>query len=461
MDNNHLSRHTLASKEGFAALEQVIAYCCSSCGLCAALCPADAIEMQKSKPALIGKCTSCGLCYQGCPRSFYPKTRIESLYFGIPADEVASRVGNHLERFTARALTDEIFEQGATGGTTTALVHYLLEHNIIDAVLHLGSEHEHQYICHHGRPVISTRPEETFRACRSKCQLSPLLQDLKKMSAYKRFAVVGLSCHTAALRKLQIVREDPELKSAFPALAKRADQFVGNLAFIIGVNCFSSTRHGGIDWIYQKLGVREEDVIKHAETTKKTVYQQLGEDKGFLWFVQDGLMTGDGRYHPFSYTDFIEDTIAMGCMVCPSFIVCKEADVSIGVTASDNRLNEFGYNSVFVRDRELSGVLKKMVEEGKLLRRPMWENRGRLLRKFVERMIPSKDVIGFDEYVRTGSWQRAGDSLKKSSSAQGGRSGKIMGLQRLLLTQTVKRKIMYEPATRALKNGGKFLTDIF
>ena len=159
--------------------------------------------------------------------------------------------------------------------------------------------------------------------------------------------------------------------------------------------------------------------------------------------------------------DFIEDTVAMGCMVCPSFIVCKEADVSIGVTASDNKLNEFGYNSVFVRNRELSGVMKKMVQEGKLLRRPMWENRGRLLRKFVERMIPSKDAIGIAEYVRTGSWQHSADTLKKSSSAQGGRSGRIMGLQRLLLTQTVKRKIMYEPAISALKNAGKFLTDMF
>jgi len=91
----------------------------------------------------------------------------------------------------------------------------------------------------------------------------------------------------------------------------------------------------------------------------------------------------------------------------------------------------------------------------------MWENRGRLLRRFVERMIPSKDAIGIADYVRTGSWQHSADTLKKSSSAQGGSSGKIMGLQRLLLTQTVKRKIMYEPATRALKNGGKFLTDIF
>ena len=460
MENNSLNRHALASKEGFAALQQVIDYCCSSCGLCAALCPADAIEMQQSKPALTGKCTSCGLCYQGCPRSFYPKTKIEARYFGAPTNEIESRMGCHLERFTARALTDEIFEQGATGGTTTALVHTLLEDNIIDAVLHLGVEHKHQYICHHGRPLISVQPEETLRACRSKCQLNPLLQDLKKLSAYKQFAVVGLSCHVAALRKLQILREDSELQSAFPALAKRADQLVGNLSFVIGVNCFSNTRHGGIDRIYQKLGVQEKDVIKHAETTKKTVYQQLSEGKDFLWFVQDGLMTRDGHYHPFSYTDFIEDTVSMGCMVCPSFIVCKEADVSIGVTASDNKLNEFGYNSVFVRNPELSKVLKKMIEDGKLLRRPMWETRGKLLRKFVERMIPSKDAIGFADYVRTGSWQTSSDFLKKSSSAQGGRSGKIMGLQRLLLTQTVKRKIMFEPATRALQREGKFLTEV-
>jgi hypothetical protein len=140
--------------------------------------------------------------------------------------------------------------------------------------------------------------------------------------------------------------------------------------------------------------------------------------------------------------------------------VCKEADVSIGVTASDNRLQEFGYNSVFIRNPELKGIFEGMVKEEKLLRRPMWDNRGKYMRKFVERVIPGKDVMGFDGFVKRGTWTISDNMYRSSTSLQSGKSGKIMGLQRLFLTQTVKRKIMYEPALKALKENEKFLTEI-
>lgn len=460
MNTESLKRHGEASKSGFASLEKVIEHCCSSCGLCVSLCPKEAIEMKETIPTLIGECNSCGFCYQGCPRSFFPLSKVKERYFGAEQTELEKRVGCFVDRFTARSLVDEIFEKGANGGTATGLTYYLLENKIVDAVLHLGSIHEDNYICCHGKAIISTRPEDTLKGCKSKYQLSPVLHDLKKVSSYERFAVVGLSCHVAALRKLQIMKDDQEMRVLFPGLAKVADDLLKNLTFVIAVNCFSNTRHGAIDKIYQKLGVREEDVIKHAENTKKTLYQLLNEGKNFLWYVQDGFMTRDGVFHPFSYTDFFEEAVSMGCMVCPSFIVCKEADVSIGVTASDIHFHEFGYNSVFVRNPQLNEVFKSMVREGKLLRRPMWDTRGKYLRKIVERVLPSKDTMGFREYAETGKWKPSRESRGSSSSAQSGRSGKILGLQRLLLIQTVKRKIMYQPAVKALQESGKFLTEM-
>jgi coenzyme F420-reducing hydrogenase beta subunit len=246
------------------------------------------------------------------------------------------------------------------------------------------------------------------------------------------------------------------MSEIFKGLSKIADTLLKNLKFVIGINCFANTKYGTIDTIYQRLGVREEDIIKYAEDTKKTLYQLLNEGKNFLWYVQDGLMTKDGKFYPFKYTDFLEETISMGCMVCPSFIVCKEADVSIGVTASDIKLQEFGYNSIFVRDSELNEIFKNMVKEGKLLRRPMWDNRGKYLRKFVERVLPSKDLMGFRGYVETGKWNPSKDIYSSSSSTH---SGRVMGLQRLFLAQTVKRKIMFTPALNALREAGKFYTD--
>jgi coenzyme F420-reducing hydrogenase beta subunit len=465
MEKEKLKKHLETSKAGFPALEKVIEFSCSACGLCVSLCPTEAIEMRDNIPTLVGECNKCGFCYQGCPRSFYPLSRIKEHYFGEEQNEIEKRVGRHVARFTSRSLTDEIFEKGATGGTTTALLHYLLEKGIVNAILHLGTIHPDCFLCHHAKTIISTRPEETLRGSRSKNQISPVLHDLKKMSGYDRFAVVGLSCSVEGIRKLQVIRDDPEMREIFKGIAKIAENLLKNLKFVIAVNCFANTKYGAIDKIYQKLGIKEEDVIKYAEDTKKTLYQFLNEGKNFLWYVQDGIMTRDGKFHPLNYYDFLEETMSIGCMVCPSFIVCKEGDVSIGVTASDTKLQEFGYNSVFIRHPELKDVFESMVKEGKLFRRPMWDNRGEYRRKFAERFIFErfafkKDLMGFGSFVKTGKWTVSQDMYKSSESLQSRRSGKIMGLQRLFLTQTVKRKLMYEHALNALKENGKFLTEI-
>jgi coenzyme F420-reducing hydrogenase beta subunit len=412
--------------------------------------------MQETVPTLVGSCTKCGLCYQGCPRSFFPLTKVKDRYFGPERTELETRVGRCADRFTARSLTDEIFERGANGGTVTALIHYLLDKKIVDAVLHLGRVHTDRYLCNHAFTIISTSPEETLRGSGARKQITPMLQDLKKVADHRRYAVVGLSCDVQAIRKLQTIKDDPDLREMFNGLALVAEKLLKNLKFVIGMNCFSSTKFRAFDKIYEKLGIREEDIIKYGDDTKKSLYQYLNEGKNFFWFVQDNLMTKDGRFFPFNFNNYLEETVFMGCMACPSLIVCKEADVSIGVTASEIKLNEYGYNSVMVRNPELNGIFNSMISEGKLLKRPMWDNRGFLLRKFVERVIPGKDLMNIRGYVAHKTWNPPEDLFKSAGSAY---SSRILGLQRLFLTQTVKRKIMFEPAIKALKACQKHYTE--
>jgi len=455
MDNDY-QKHLKRSQQGFQALQKVIDFSCSRCGLCAAVCPKQAITLQETIPTLTGDCNNCGFCYQACPRSFFPVEKARQRWLGPARGEFEQRVGRCVDHFTSRALNDEIYEKAATGGTTTALLHYLLEKKIVDAVLHLESIHQDCFICHHARTRVSLTPDQALIGAGSKNQVTPILNDLKKVAGYTSFAVVGLSCHVEGLRKLQIIKEDPELRNLFKGVAKIADRLIGGLKFVIGINCFSATKYGGIDKIYDHFKVREADVIKYAEDTKKSLYQVLNEGKTFSWFVQDNIMTRQGDFYTFHYVDFLDAVIPMGCMVCPSYIVSRLADVSIGVTAAETKLKEFGYNSVFVRHPDLKTVLDRMAAENRLLKRPMLDNKGKLLRKFVEKVIPAKDLMNFEAYVRTGQWNPSEKLQRGTGSAQ---SGAILGLQRLFLAQTVKKKLMYGPAVKALERAGKHITD--
>ena len=77
------------------------------------------------------------------------------------------------------------------------------------------------------------------------------------MGPYGRYAVVGLSCNVEAIRKLQTIKDDPELREMFKGLVVVAEKLLKHLKFVIGINCFSSTKVGAFDKIYEKLGISE------------------------------------------------------------------------------------------------------------------------------------------------------------------------------------------------------------
>ena len=96
---------------------------CIECGICAAICPHNAIEIKKKNfnylPILNEKCTNCGLCKKVCPMN-----NICDNYDSNKSIE-KSILGEYKAIYSAKTLDRKILENATSGGVLTQLIKFL------------------------------------------------------------------------------------------------------------------------------------------------------------------------------------------------------------------------------------------------------------------------------------------------------------------------------------------------
>jgi len=443
-------------------LKAVTAFCCSGCGLCISICPAGSIafdDMSK-KPVQRGACTRCGYCYLACPRSFLPLSKIEETFFGRGKGEEVRRLGSYRDLFVARSLTEEIFKEGTPGGTTTALVYYMMEKGYVDAALLTGSKHREIRYCMHPEPYIATSPGEVLRSSHSKFEISPVLAQLKTLSDFRHALFVGTPCHIMAFRKLQIISRDELMRAALGGLAARAEKLTAGVKFALSINCFLN--HTSMDKVYEWLRVQEGDIVRFNENVSKDLlHDAFSNGHDWRWFIQNCVVTRDGQEKRYDVLQMGELILSSGCLVCNDMIMSKHADASMGFFGAETGIKEYGWNTVAIMHPEIGSIMDAMVAEHKLERKPVLRNYGRTLRKALElllRGVPGRDLMGVQGYLETGKWSYPA-VLKR---VRGPRRGTyVLGLELFFLAQTFRKKMFYDGTRKALKKAGAHLMDVY
>lgn len=174
-------------------------YLCNSCGACFASCNQGAISFSETMggyvfPQIASEtCTRCGSCYNVCPGMHFNKT----LCAKLPQDPF---VGNIIGCEVGRATDEAIFLNSQSGGVATALLTYLFEAGCIEAAIvavMLESTPPR------GDVLLVTKPENLFRAQKSKYTPIPLLKAMHEINRLKgAVALVGLPCHMHGLYNL-------------------------------------------------------------------------------------------------------------------------------------------------------------------------------------------------------------------------------------------------------------------
>lgn len=167
---------------------------CTSCGVCAAVCPTGAIEFRLDtrgfyRPHVVAeKCIDCGLCVKSCYK-FDPE---------ISQDSTDSK-----QLFAARATDRALLKQTTSGGIADLLAKHLISKgykcigvtydSTANRAVNIVASSAEQTDAFRGSKYIQTYTVDAFRQ---------LVSEAKT----EKYAVFGLPCHTYALDRYLTAR---------------------------------------------------------------------------------------------------------------------------------------------------------------------------------------------------------------------------------------------------------------
>ena len=216
---------------------------CTRCGICAGICPADAIAFdQQNFPILTGRCRSCGFCVECCPGADVNLPTLAQELSG--KEDRPGLIGHIKSAYVAHAADQQTRRAGASGGLITALLLFLLSVGQIDGALVVDADPERQHLT---KGILATSPTAIRNAAQSKYCITPSMAVLREIRSHKdRFAVVALPCQVHGLRKLAHI--DPKL--------------FAKIHVILGLCCSCTLNGDAWQEALQTKGIRREDAAR-------------------------------------------------------------------------------------------------------------------------------------------------------------------------------------------------------
>ncbi|MFO8019666.1 MAG: Coenzyme F420 hydrogenase/dehydrogenase, beta subunit C-terminal domain [Promethearchaeia archaeon] len=304
---------------------------CSNCGWCSSICPVDAVKMDPETLEIDDDlCIKCGLCYSVCPRSFSIDRVYENIAHLDSAITFSEKVGAYLNMYSGTTSKKQIKEVRQDGGIVTSLFAYLLEEDLVDAIIAV----QHSNDPWRPEPVIVETISNLYKTAGTKYANAPVLSIIDAAQEYERIAIVGVPCMVKALYK--------------GALYPMGSPFFKNIKYIIGLFCMESFSYAAIvDLIQEKF---DQDI---SQLTKMNI------DKGKFII---NLQSGEQMTVPLKeINSYARDQ----CHFCED-LTSEYADISVGSIGSPG-----GRSTVITRTENGEDIYQGAISKGYIDSKPI------------------------------------------------------------------------------------------
>jgi len=297
---------------------------CCQCGWCSSICPVNAIEVTADDLKVDSDiCMKCGLCFSVCPRSFSIDQAGESIKKLDKSLKWSDKTGAYINAYSASTTKDKIKKVRQDGGIVTSILEYLLDNNLVDAIVAV----QHSEELWRPEPVIVDNVKDLYKTGGTKYANSPSLTIIDQCKKYEKLAFVGVPCMMKAIEK----------GAMFPS----GLPFFENIKYKIGLFCMESFPYDNI------INLVKEQFDKDIKELTK---MNIGGGKFII-----NLKSGEQMDVPLKE---VQKYARDNCHFCED-LTSDYADISVGSIGSQD-----GWSSVITRSKDADKLYNDIVKAG-------------------------------------------------------------------------------------------------